>query len=299
MSRPLTPTLSPRAPRGEEGGRSAGRAVAWIVLALLAAGCAVWAPPAVTRVQVDRASPPPIPADASDARVLSTVSWVLAQQLGLPLSLPVRAYLYSSEEAFGQGLVTEAGAESWLAKDQARFATGVGTAQGIFLRSDKLAAAPLVVRAGLFAHELTHMSQYELAGGRRASSEQWLREGFADWVRFRTLDILALRPYAESKRRVLEEVRRAAPVDRFPALGVLVTNRQWISARNELGGGATYGQAFLATDWLIERHGSARVIDYFRRFGRSDDRSRNFLAVFGTPAGQFAQEFRSRLPTLL
>jgi hypothetical protein len=250
-------------------------------------------------VAVERASPPPLPAEAADARVLSTVSWILTQRLGLSLSLPVRAYFYGSREAFEHGLVREAGAEPWLARDQASFATGVGTAHGIFLRADKLAAAPLHVRAGLFAHELTHMSQYELAGGRRATSEQWLREGFAEWVKFRTLDALSLRPFAESRRRVIDEVRRAGPVDGFPALGVLVSNRQWVGARESAGTAATYGQAFLATDWLIERHGSEKVIEYFRRFGKTDDRATNFRAVFDTPPGQFAQEFRSRLPTLL
>ena len=275
------------------------RIVAWLVLTALVAGCAASSPPDVTRLRVARASQPPLPADASDAQVLSTVSWILTRELGLPLSWPVRAYFYSSQAAFEQGLVTEAGAELSLVKDQARFATGVGTAHGIFLRADKLAEAPLVVRAGLFAHELTHVSQYELAGGRRAGSEQWLREGFADWVKFRTLDALGLRPYAESRRRVLEEVRRAGPTDRFPALGVLVTNRQWIAAREDRGTAATYGQAFLATAWLVERHGSARVIEYFRRSGDGGDPARNFRAAFGTPAGQFAQEFRAGLPALL
>jgi hypothetical protein len=150
----------------------------------------------------------------------------------------------------------------------------------------------------LFAHELTHVSQYELADGRRATSEQWLREGFADWVQFRATDLLSIRPYAESRRRMLQVVRRAGPVDRFPSLGMLVSNRQWVMARTELGGPATYGQAFLATDWLIERHGSDRVLAYFRRFASVDDRARNFQAVFGLPPGEFAQQFQARLASL-
>ncbi len=274
-------------------------ALGWLASTFLAAGCSVSAPPGVLRAQVERAERPPIPAGATDTQVLAAVAWVLTNRLGLPLTLPIHVYFYSSEEAFEAGLMTEARAEAAMAKDQARFATGVGTAQGIFIRTDKLTAAPLAVRVGLYAHELTHVSQYEMAGGRRGGSEQWLREGFADWVRYRTLDALMLRPYAESRRRVLEEVRRAGPVDRFPALGVLVSNRQWIAVRNELGAAATYGQAFLAADWLVERYGSARVVDYFRRFAHADDRARNFLAAFGEPAGRFALEFRTRLPTLL
>jgi hypothetical protein len=37
-------------------------------------------------------------------------------------------------------------------------------------------------RVALLAHEMAHSFQYELGGGRRGTSDQWLREGFADWV---------------------------------------------------------------------------------------------------------------------
>ena len=264
----------------------------------LASGCAT-RPGGFTHVEVERPIAPPLGLDAPDARVLATVSWVLTRQLGLPLPWPLAAYFYGSQDAFVEGLVLRGGADAGSAREQARYATGVGTARGIFLRSDRLLAAPLLVRAGLYAHELTHVSQYELAGGRRASSEQWIREGFADWVRFRALDALSLRPYAESRRRVIEEVRRAGPVGSFPALGVLASNRQWIAARDGAGSAATYGQAFLAIDWLVDRHGHAAVVDYFRRFADVDDRARNFRAAFGAAPGQFAEEFRARLPALL
>lgn len=281
------------------GGR-VGAAVAALALGfVVAGGCATTGPGRVTQVEVDRPVPPPLPMDAADARVLATVSWVLTGQLGLPLPWPLTAHFFGSQDAFVEGLVLRGGADAGSAREQARYATGVGTARGIFIRSDRLVAAPLLVRAGLFAHELTHMSQYEMARGRRGGSEQWLREGFADWVRFRTLDALSLRPYAESRRRVIEEVRRAGPVGSLPALGVLVSNRQWIQARDGVGSPATYGQAFLATDWLVERCGHAAVIDYFRRFADGDDRARHFRAAFGAAPGQFAEEFRARLPALL
>jgi hypothetical protein len=269
----------------------------WLALAVVAAGCAPAAGPSLVRVE--RTIPPPLPADPTDERLLATVSWTLTQRIGLPLSLPVHVHFYPNQAEFERALTAEARSDSPLVKDQARYATGVGTANGIHLRGDRLASVPLEVRVALFAHELTHVSQYELAGGRRATSEQWLREGFADWVQFRTIDLLSIRPYAESRRRMVEVVRRSGPADRFPSLGMLVSNRQWVLARTELGSAATYGQAFLATDWLIQRHGSDRVVDYFRRFASVDDRARNFRAAFGHPPGEFAQEFRARLASLL
>jgi hypothetical protein len=241
----------------------------------------------------------PLRVDTGDRDTLAAVATVLVERFGLPLTPPLHAHFYGSQDAFELGLVTDGGLEDRvMARDQARFAAGVGTARGIFIRADRVAAVPLVDRVGLFAHELTHVSQYELAGGRRGG-DQWLREGFADWIKYRALEALGLRAYADSRRQVIRKVARAGPADRFPALGVLVTNRQWTSARNDLGGAATYDQAFLATDWLVERTSRDRVIDYFRRFGRRDDRVSHFREAFGMPPGAFAEEFRAHLATLV
>ena len=279
------------------GRRWLGSAPICVCLALLivGAGCAEVGQRSVVEVVLDRTAPPPLQ-EASDPRtILSSVAWVLVERLGLPLSSPLHAYFYSTAEAFELGLVTDARSETWFAKDQARFASGVGTYYGILLREDKFRAASILARVGLVAHELTHVSQYELAGGRRGRSEQWLREGHADWVRFRVLEHLGLRSYAESRKRILQEVRRAQSVERFPSLTLLATNREWTTARNESGQVATYYQAFLATDWLVERRGHGAVIEYFRRFGRFDDREGNFEAAFGMSLSRFADEFQSRL----
>jgi hypothetical protein len=269
-----------------------------LALLLLAAGCARLAERSVVRLTL-AAPAPALEEGADEAALLSAVAWVLVQRLGLPLSPNVFAYFYSSREAFELGLVTDAGLETWVARDQARFAWGIGNDQGIFLRQDRLAAAPLAVRVGLVAHELTHVSQYELAGGRRGRSEQWLREGLADWVRYQVLQHFGLRSYAESKRRILEEIRRQGSLDRFPELTTLGANREWNAARAQYGAVGTYRQAFLAVDWLVERRGHDAIIDYFRRFGSVDEREGNFQAAFGVPPGEFALEFRSRLSTLL
>jgi hypothetical protein len=269
------------------------------VLLAVAAGCAPAARPAVVAVRLPRSEPPPLATESGDPEVLSAVAWFVTQRVGLPLPLWLHAHFFPSQDAFEQGLVARARVDADIAREQARFATGVGTAEGMFLRGDRLAGAPLHVRVGLYAHELTHVSQYELAGGRRGASEQWLREGFADWVRYQALDHFRVRPYAESRRRAIREVRQWGAAARLPALGVLVSNRQWTAARTQWGAAATYGQAFLAADWLVERAGRERVVEYFRRFGRSDDRAAHFREVFGMPPGQFHVEFRTRLASLL
>lgn len=270
-----------------------------LVALLIAAGCGAVGQRSVAKVPLDQASPPALSESADTRSVLASVAWVIVNRLGLPLSSPLHAYFYASQEAFELGLVTDARTETWFAKDQARFAWGVGSYYGIFLREDKLVAAPLLARVGLVAHELTHVGQYALAGGRRGSSDQWLREGMAEWARFRVLEHFGLRPYAESKRRVLQEARRVGSVERLPSLLSLVGNREWTAIQNQSGRVATYAQAFLAFDLLVERRGSAAALDYFRRFGRVDDRAANFEAAFGLPVAQFATEFRAWLSDAL
>lgn len=299
------PAPAPSARRRPAAARAALRVLATLLLIPLGfAGCATSTPPTptVVNIRVDAAAARRLQEDMGDEDLLAAMAWYVVHQIGLPLGTPLSAYFFTSQHAFEAGLIARAGVETSMAREQARFATGVGTADGMFLRADRLNGRPLLVRAGLYAHELVHLSQYHLAGGKRAGSEQWLREGFADWVRFRALDHFRLRPYAESRRRLLDEVRLAGPLEVFPGLGALVTSRQWIEARAAGGGrgnALTYGQAFLAVDWLAERVGHPRIVDYFRRFRALDDRVRNFREAFGMPAAEFHRDFRARLAALL
>ena len=267
------------------------------IILVLAAGCSLSSERTVLRVPLNGASTPMY--DTIDDRTLvASVASFVSETLRLPLSSPVWAYFYRSRAAFESGLVNDARFYSWVARDQASFAWGLGTYYGIFLRGDKLDAAPLHDRVGLIAHEFAHVSQYELSGGRRSTSEQWIREGVADWVRFQALDYFGLRPYAESRERMVTLLRRQG-LERLPALSDLGTSREWNVARADLGQIATYVQAFVAADWLIERHGRGAAVEYFRLFAQVEDRERNFEEAFGVPLEAFEAEFGERLKSWL
>jgi hypothetical protein len=260
----------------------------------VAAGWAQWS---VVRVPLEDSGTPAVAVvqGIDDATLLGTVARTV-KQLGMPLSSPVYAYFYATAEAFELGLVTEARAERWFAKDQASFAVGVGTRYGIFLRADKLAGMSLANRVGVVAHELTHVSQFELAGGGRGAAEQWLREGVADWIRYRVIETLGLGAYAESRQRVINGLRRSSRP--FPGLRALSTNRQWTTAAMQYGSGGTYGPAFLATDWLVERFGREAVVTYFRRAGVLLDGDQAFREAFGLTLARFSEEFGVHLSAL-
>jgi hypothetical protein len=57
----------------------------------------------------------------------------------------------------------------------------------------------------------------------------------------------------------------------------------------------TYQLAFLMADYLIERDGFGRVVDYFRAFGKSQNRHANFERAFKQSIDQFEQEILGHL----
>src|SRR2546428_5356980 len=104
-----------------------------------------------------------------------------------------------------------------------------------------------LARAELFAHELTHVSQH-------------------------TLELLGLRQYRESRAEIVRSIITSKmPVKFFPDLQVLPTNAGWVRSMNQLGAPSTYGQAFLAVDWLIERFARAKLLEFLGRFGLQAD----------------------------
>src|SRR5439155_16030952 len=99
-------------------------------------------------------------------------------------------HVYGGRRAFEQGLRRTAGAPPPLAAKLSDFAIGVGS-RGQVLLNDQPPNRTEREWLRLIAHELTHVSQIELAGG-EGRGEQWLAEGMAEWVAYSTLERLGL-----------------------------------------------------------------------------------------------------------
>src|SRR6266850_4039207 len=140
-------------------------------------------------------APPPLGASPGDAELFSTVAWLMSNKLDLPFPAVTKAYIYVNEATLVDGLVTLGGEKSDEAWDRWRNASGVATRNGVFLRGDHMAGMPLKGKAGLFAHELTHVSQHKLREGGKRFAAVWIVEGHADWVKFQVGDMLGYRPY--------------------------------------------------------------------------------------------------------
>src|SRR5207253_9450924 len=141
--------------------------------------------------------------------------------------------------------------------------------------------------------------QAQLSEGGRGGAAQWILEGHAYWVKVQALDLLGFRPYRESRDEIVRSISGSKmPVKFFPDLEALATNAGWTSARNQFGAPATYGQAFLAVDWLIERYGSAKLLEFLGRFALQTAPREHWRTVFPISYRQFIDEFRARLEAL-
>jgi hypothetical protein len=221
----------------------------------------------------------------------ATVAWIFEHDLGFP-PFPATFRFYPDREAFEQALL-DAGYDSVLASSTAKTMTAVGGHRGVLLNDAKLASLAWADRVALLAHEFGHSLQYELGGGRRGTSDQWLREGFADWLSARVLERLDVLTMA-SVRRERQRQLRSAGRSKTPSLSELVTFPQWVRA-GERQGVQMYALAFLAVDQLLERHGAAAVAGYFTRFAKSQDRVTNFREAFGEDVETFEASLTATL----
>lgn len=268
------------------------RPLAIALTAALASACATSDEPRLVSVPQAGVRPAMRIDQVDDYRTAAaTISWIFDRDLGFP-SFPATFRFYPHRDGFEKALLA-VGYDAELARATARTMTAVGGHRGVLLNEGRFGLLPWPERVAMLAHELGHCLQYELGGGRRGASDQWLREGFADWLSFRVLERLDGIAMSEVRRERQRELR-AAGRPKTPRFADLVTFPEWVRA-GERHGQVMYAFAFLAADFLIERHGVPAVVDYFKRFATAEDRVGNFRAAFGEDIGAFETALTARL----
>lgn len=117
---------------------------------------------------------------------------------------------------------------------------------------------------------------------------------------FSTLERLGLDSVAGRRHGALAGVRNHPALFRGGlALEAHGTAQGFANWRVREGTLPTYQLAFLMTDYLISRDGFGKVIDYFRSFGRADQRRENFRRAFGQNLEEFEREILSHLTTIV
>jgi len=241
----------------------------------------------------------------SDPRALSTteeavrgIAAIMARRFGLAVPDRVTVYVYGERRAFEQGLIQDARVSPILAAKLSDFAIGVG-ARGQVLLYDQPRDRTEREWLRLIAHELTHVSQIELAGG-EGRGEQWLAEGMAEWVAFNVLERLGLDTVKNRREISSAGIRtHAALVAAKLDLDTLGTPRGFTVRHLKEGSLPTYQLAFLMTDYLITRDGFDRTVEYFRGFGQGGGRRDTFRTAFHQTLEQFEGEVLAHLKTIV
>lgn len=225
-------------------------------------------------------------------QAMASIAEVFTSGLGLP-PLRFTVHFFPGRRAFEEGLV-EHGYAPEFARRTAGALDGIGGHRLVLLNEHAIAAASWPDRVAFMAHELVHVLQYELGGGRRGTSEQWLRDGFAEWVAGEVMAALHLAEPGLASRRARAVVTLAG-APRFPALSQMATFEQWVNLRTTQPALPTYEFALVASAFLVERHGMPAVLDYFARFAVSDDADGHFTAAFGESRSAFESALRAHL----
>ena len=223
-------------------------------------------------------------------KAMAVVASLLREKFDLPVSQP-KLLLYASREAFESNLIHIVRFDPVYAREVAGWAVAVGAPEMVLANEEALERIPWSERIRVLAHELVHTVQYGLAGGRRGTSDQWLREGFADWIAYRVLESLDMGSPLNRRTLLLARIKGTVHRSSCVPLSEMVTLEDFMKSRIRFGGSSVYGEALLATEFLVQRHGVQPVLRYFSLFKQSDDRLKNFRTSFGEDLPAFEKEF--------
>lgn len=212
---------------------------------------------------------------------LDSILRVLVGRFALPIPPRYTMEVHGTREAFEAALIEHLGFRPNIARTTAGFAKAAVGNRKVLVNETVMAKSDWPERILTLAHELVHASQLELADNRPLVRNQWLVEGFAEWIAIHVTDALGFEDVATARARMTGEVREVRRGGPLPELRQMDSLEQWILTRNERGFNATYPYSFLIMDYLVERHTYPAVVDYFRRFGSSEDHVANFRAAFG------------------
>jgi hypothetical protein len=253
--------------------------VALVLLVVI--GCGVPERPKVVTISKTSAFRPSTPKEVRTLeQAMAAIITVCRDDLGLSVVDPLTVYLYRNTASFafyGYGWGT--------------LPIDVGNAIA-FARRDTIHINLEAVQGRewgevvmLLAHEYAHNIDNSTAS-HVTRIEQWIVEGFADWVAVKVVHALGWREYEISLHAAKQELIRHR--DLLPNLSWLNLNQDWQTfSQKPKGWIRTYGQAFVAMHRVIEGKGLKAVINYLK--------SANFEASFGVSKDAFRSEIEKFL----
>lgn len=271
-----------------------------ILAALLTASCAARVdPPRTIVLDQLQARPEPRAEFVDDYEgAMASIAAITEKELGLP-KLQGTVYLLADRDAM-YAVLSESGADPATATGAADTMLALGTHRAVYVNQASFARLNWNARLLLLSHEAAHVAQYELAAGKRSTSDQWLREGFADWVQAYVTEKMQVGTMTRDS--ILERnsrfIARPGMREQLPSLSRLANFPEWVAVANSPASRALYPYAYVATDFLIRRHSVDEAITYFRLFATSDDRVANFRQAFGEDWSAFDAALQQHISQL-
>lgn len=289
----------PRVGRGAIGLCTLGTGLLFILLLAIIGGCGNGR--LVLPISIDPGSIS-VPTDGRELRTdpaaVRGIAAILSRELGLPVPPRFTVYLYGSAKSFERGLIQDGDVSPARAAELSDFAIGVGRRRQLLLNEEG-ADSSRREWLRLIAHEMTHVCQIELAEG-EGRAAQWLAEGMAEWVAFTVLERLRLDTMPNRREIARRGIRNhAALVSARLDLATLGTPRGFTVRHLREGSVPTYQLAFLMTDYIIQQHGFARVVEYIRSFGTTQSPRENFERAFGVTLEDFEREILTHLKSII
>lgn len=134
----------------------------------------------------------------------------------------------------------------------------------------------------VLSHETTHVA----TNATFAELPTWLLEGFADYVALAHANI----PVRTAASQILARIRRDGPPDHLPSASELDPTAP--------GLGATYEEAWLATRFIAQQYGEARLVRLYRRVSAGEDVGAAFRKILGTSQAAFEKRWQADLKDL-
>ena len=265
-----------------------------VLLALLTTACAarVDPPRAIDLAQI-QARPEPRAEFVNDYEsAMASIAAITENELGLP-KLQGTVHLLADRDAM-YAVLSDSGADPATAQGAADTMLAIGTHRAVYVNQASFARLNWNARLMLLSHEAAHVAQYELSGGKRGNSDQWLREGFADWVQAYVTEKMQIGTMTREtiRSRNARFISQTGMREQLPPLAKLANFPEWVAVANSPASKLLYPYAFVATDFLISRHSMAEAVEYFRLFATSDDRVANFRKAFGEDWSAFDTALR-------
>ena len=108
---------------------------ALVALLVGLAGCAALSGPYQEyEIRFEGDAQPALGASPSDEELINTAAWLIRHKLDLPFPAAIKAHVYVNQASLVDGLIKVAGETTDDAWDKGRYAAGVASRSGLFLR---------------------------------------------------------------------------------------------------------------------------------------------------------------------